>query len=277
MGTFFFQLKKCFVLKAEIEYDIKNFIYSSQDDSLLRVFFNRTFVDRHPKVYFINMNQNSYEFSKLIPFKFLEENSRKSYLLRQQYLEVTYDDHFNLIKNPMSLFADENRLNDVSRYIDKMKTNFKTKFNRHTLQLPLLRDDFDSQLDDDLFEQYYLQVQNVTDHCKPINLNYRRAYVINHISGFDFHTRTGHRFAEFNFIPIFFKICLEVLNPNKNNYSTLCINLLNSFSLFLNLSIFDLYDHLYNHICKLKSILHSFYHFLLSLSGFLVRKIKNEL
>ena len=92
------------------------------------------------------------------------------YRIKVEVTEMASSDRFNWIKNPLSLFLEGNNLQDVDKYLENLFRNFKRVFSVKTLNLPLREQHFKYELDNELFDQYYKQVQNLSDNSAPANL-----------------------------------------------------------------------------------------------------------
>lgn len=113
-----------------------------------------------------------------------------------------------------------------------MMKNYQDLSNFNTLSLPLHYPNFNGAIDNQLFDQFYYLIQNITDYNLKPNLNYKRFFILNF---YDFLTPS---------IPE---------TPCFNLYAKLIINLLNTLSLWLDHSILDLY--VYVHIFIFKFII----------------------
>lgn len=100
-----------------------------------------------------------------------------------EIFEMQRYDRFEFIKNfPKNLFYESTAINDVTTYLDNLKRKFKKLYNYTTLDIILENEnpsDFNTEISDLLFEQFYLQKQNISDYYKSLSYNYN-------ISGFQF-------------------------------------------------------------------------------------------
>ena len=146
------------------------------------------------------------------------------------------------------MFYKESNLKDVNRYIRQLMTNFEQQFGLATLNLPL--DQYNHRrIDDELFAQYYAQVQNVSDHSAPSNENYVREYAINFFDSPYTHQNGTYITYEF----VWFRKVVSI--TNDLNYATLIVSLLNVISLWLDLCILELHVYL-DQILKLFLAVH---------------------
>ena len=261
--TFFFVNKKCFKLKQEIEYDWKQFYFENQKNEVLKIYFNRSFIHQDQRVtHLMSRVENTIQFIK-IDLNFKTRYIKFACLIYQEPFELTHDDKFNFIKNPLSLFYGENDVNDPDRYLKRL-IDFKRGLS--TLNLPLEEDAFNNEIDDDLFEQYYLQIQNVTDHQTPAKSNYKRIFATNY---YNVDSDTSKPDLSLHLIPFKKKLTIT----NSDNFTKLILNLLNAFSTWFGLGVFDL--HVYVHLLfdKIKSILIFTYWLILDFERFILIRL----
>lgn len=150
--------------------------------------------------------------------------------------QVKYKDRFknlkNLLKNPLSMLLGEIDLNDADQYLNNLVNN---RFGIRTLNLVLEQQDFEHEIRDHLFEQFFSQVQNASDHSTPIDLDYKREFAINHVK---FHSDREPDDSHLSFALIFMK--KRILATNDSNYALLTISLLNVLYLWFELAVLDL-------------------------------------
>ena len=158
-------------------------------------------------------------------------NYSYSYFVKSELYKVEFIDRFNLIKNPMSIFYGKNHLNDIDQYCLKLLKNYKRKIGYATNNLPLRDLLFKSSINNQLFEQYYLQVQNYSDYHLPRDLNYKRLFIINYYETKIFSKESSH----FEFQPLFYIKNLVI--ENQDNYPKLILNCLNLLSMWFNANI----------------------------------------
>ena len=243
IDEFFFLNEKCFkiILKMEYHRDQFHFSFDSNFDSnVLGISFRSKFIHRKPC--FMTKPKDKIQFSKLL--KLDRVMFRKSILISQELFELKYYDKFNFIKNPSSLFYGEN---DAVHYLSNLLNNFKRSSNHlRTLKLQLGEKHFNDEIDDDLFEQYYLQVQNVTDNYLSTDSNYQRLLAINYYSEERRDSYLHRETPDFIFNLTFYKKVITI--TNRDNHSRLIINLLNILSIWFDLGVLDL--HTYVHKIK---------------------------
>ena len=254
---FFLSNEKCFKIILEMEYHRDQFHFFFESN-VLEIFFNRKFINR---VFFMTKPKNKIQFSKLIKLNFKYTNRFvKSVLISQELFELKYYDKFNFIKNPLSVFYGEN---DAAHYLSNLLNNFKRSFNHlRTLKLPLEENHhFSGEVDDDLFEQYYLQVQKIIDNYLSTDSNYQRLLAINYYLEENKYSQT----PDFIFNLIFYKKVITI--TNRDNHIRLIINLLNILSIWFDLGVLDL--HIYVH--KIKFIFIFIHKLLLEIERFILK------
>ena len=121
--------------------------------------------------------ENTIQFIKNDLYFIDDDNEEYVYSIYQEPFELIHNDEFHFIKSPLSLLYGVNDVNDPDKYL-KSLINFRRGLS--TLNLPVEKEAFHNEIDDDLFEQYYLQVQNITDHQIPTNTNYKRIFATNY-------------------------------------------------------------------------------------------------
>ena len=239
--TFYFLNEKCFKFVQDVEYCRSHLFHASKLE-ILKIFLLRSLVYQEQKVVnFMTKFKSRMQFSKTIDLHFLNPRRKKAYTIDQERFKIIRNDKFNLINNPLSLVYGENDLNDADKYLNKLMIYFANRFNLQTTNLPIQKSDFSDEIDDDLFEQYYLQVQNITDHQMPPNSNFKRSFAKNNLEQYIF---VDNKLPDISFGLIFFKKVIKI--TNEDNYTKLIVNLLNVLSLWFDLGILDLHCYVYN-------------------------------
>lgn len=128
-------------------------------------------------------------------------------------------------------------INEASVYLNSMQDLFKSKFKLNTRAIPFYHFD-DAEIDDELFDQLFLQIQNQTDYYYPHNRNSDfQIYSSYHTEmwrdnqGFVYH-------STFEFYPSMF--IQRTVISNDDNWGKLIQSILNSLSIFVDLSILDI-------------------------------------
>lgn len=131
------------------------------------------------------------------------------------------------------MFLPEVPINEAGAYLNNMQTIFKDQFNLNTRAIPFYDFD-DSEIDDDLFEQLYLQVQNQTDHNYPHNRNCEFQSYSSYQT--QMWSDINHPTLEFYASPFIQRTVIS----NADNFGKLIQSILNSLSLWVDLSILDI-------------------------------------
>lgn len=159
------------------------------------------------------------------------------YEISQESFVVVYEDKFLelklLISDPLSFFRDQNNLNDVDAYLGGLIRNYKETYHLATLNLPINQTQFDIEIDDDLFAQFYSQVQNKSDYEQPANLNYRRE--------FDIHNVKHNIEYEADFLFYLDYFSKVVVYTNDDSYPKLILSLLNVLCIWFHCGVLDLH------------------------------------
>ena len=132
--------------------------------------------------------------------------------------------------------------------MNKMINYYERKYKLKTLSLPVEQDFFDDEINDDLFEQYYLQESTPMDSNK---FFYREKYQ----KSLAFNYKKEEKFSEsspdLNYIAMALK--RKATFTNEDNFAKLILNLLNALSLWFDLGVLDCHVYIV-HIFKLKYI-----------------------
>ena len=266
ISTFFFQRKKCFQIKLIMNYYKKSF-YFNDDLSVLEVYLNRS-IAKHYNYYFFFKKRNTMELSEIYKFslniyKYAFTDWKISYEIELELNELEFIDKFRAFRNPLILWYGENDIYDVTSYLNRLKTKFNQDFNFSTSELFINEDDFKLQIENDLFHQYFLQIQNKTDFQAIKSRNFTRSFYLNYYSvNQEFNiVRKPH----FKFIAKFFRVKLVI--SNEDSFVKLILNLINILSFWFNWFPFDFYIYffkinlfikfLYNSLIRLKDYLNS--------------------
>ena len=229
--TFYMIDKKCFQLKININYELHQFYFKNEpENTVLKVDFYSPFILRSRGATFFAKKRDKFHFSKpvnLMPYK--------RYSVSQELYDIYYNDRFQVLKNPMSIFK-ESYLNDADLYLKSLRDDFKERYNATTMSIPLEKPDFQLKIDDQLFRDYYYAEQSPKDQSTPGNLNYERQYFLNYIKEQSL-GREEDIVLNFEFNLIFRNEKLEILN--EDNWAKLILNLINVLSIWLSLNMFE--------------------------------------
>ena len=257
---FYYLNLKCFETIFRPPFKVEDF-YFKANKLVLYVFLNDFIKRQHAFVYFLYREKES----KQIGGSFLYEirNSFKSCYLKYAYdiefqlIKIEREDKFELLKNPSSLFYGTTAINDASKYLETMKQKFKNEHGLTSLDT-ILDDEFKLEIDDLLFKQFYLQIQNLSDHNGLTSLNFKQNI---------YNIYSQMKLLQLDDFDFSFSLSLinrQVEISNEDNYTKLIISILNALSFWLGLCILDLSAvnfnfnlHLYQLLFKFKLYLHS--------------------
>ena len=224
--VFFFIDLKCFMLRQLVWYSREQFEFREERE-VLKIYFNEIISRTSRNVYFMSRIPNTLQLSKINRFFFDDHGyDHSAFTVSQEIYLVRFEDEFNWLKNPFSLFSE----NDVDKYIASLASSFREKHNSTTLYLPLAEDAFDYSINDTLFEQFYNETERSYNE-KTANTNYRRLFAINNLK---MRYQTTDQ-ANFAFTVIFFRKTVVV--TSEHTFLGLVLNVLNCFILWYNVAI----------------------------------------
>lgn len=237
---FYYFNMKCFEIEFRLEFEEKDF-YFTDGKYITAISFNKTFANQVKIVYFIFKYKNLKQFSGIFRYKVgnLEKRPKdfRKYDIIFELFEIEKIDRFELLKNPMKLFYRPNNINDPTSYLNNLIEVFNKRYNLSTREIILenVDNNFKLEINDVLFQQFYLQFQNETDrnYASSTNLNLMLYNIYNQEN---FNDEEG---ATFNYA-----ISLgsrQVLITNEDNYTRLVQTILNTLSLWLNVCVLDLF------------------------------------
>ena len=265
---FYFLDKKCFKIQQDMEYDRAQFNLL-ENKNVVKINFNRTFTHKKGlNIYFFTKISNTIQFSQLtnLVLFFLSDHYnhyRYIYFVNQKIVEQEYS-LFNLVQNPFSLYDK----NDENSYFINLINDFEQNKKLRSLNLPLERKKSNKEIDDDLFEQHYKQIENM--HQKSTkNLNSQKLFITNNVRRkfYDyFYPDPDFRF-ELNFVKN------RILITNEDNFFKLILNLLNVLSQWADLCILDLYVYVYYAYHKTVFIFTTFHRMLIRIHTFLFEHV----
>lgn len=243
--TVFYHNMKCLILRTYITYRFTEFSFIANPLYAfpIALYLNKSF-DKNTNVYFLSKRAGSYEFTELNLLKIKDDNNRKlKYQIRHELLEISINDQFTYIKKPLSIFYKSNNLLQATSYLSSMKENFQRKYEHTSLLTVEVGKDNHFEIDDNLFHQFYLQEQNVTDHRYPNNPNSIRQVFNNYIQFSKIEKSEGEQEADFDFFCSFF--VLKTVVTNKDTLAKLIQQILNSLSTWFNICLLDLHTYLF--------------------------------
>ena len=222
---FFFLHLKCFRITIDREYNRTEFHFAASNQVLKVNFTNRFLNQKRSKTVFFMTKTNETEFSNVA--NLLYYYSRTLYSAEQSELTVKYEDRFRFMKRFFSTCEDE--FSDLDGQLRDRKS---FAFNFKTLKIPLEKEDFDFELQDDLSEQFFIQINSESTGISLDSLDYQKTFVFNQL-------RTKKSDSKFSFDLILIKKIL--LAKNEENFAKLVLNLLNVLFLWFDLGILDLH------------------------------------
>lgn len=238
-----------FSLKLNMSYGLKQF-YFSESPEVFRVKFHWSFISGDAgKFHFFTTRSNTMQFSKILkmrkfrPYEYFVASY--FYSISQELFLTQVSDKFQTMKrffqNPLSFFSGHDDLEDVNVYLFRLLRGFKELHNKVTLSLPLSKDLFDLEVDEQAFEDY-LSETDEADRWAPISSNYRREYAVNYlrndyqsyanVNDIDNETRPDLSFSLIHFKKV-------IVATNDYNYAKFIVNLLNVLSTWFSLKLLD--------------------------------------
>lgn len=173
-SAFFLQNMKCFQIDVALVYEEKTFLFL-EDPFALKFWLRRNLTTNDRTVYFTCKHHRSKQLNMMNPFKFGSDRrkfKKSKFQIKLELLRTVYNEAklFEYLRNPWSLLLGSRDISDATVYFDGMASQFKQLFNS-TTKLMVLDRDFELELDDQLFLQYFAQIQNVSDFYYPISNN----------------------------------------------------------------------------------------------------------
>ena len=246
LNHLYYSTMKCFEIDLKIIYENDDFSFLD-DKFILKIHLNKKFRKSSRQVFFHYRQMSSvqklgagflYNIGK-IGKRHSKEPSFHNYELEFRQFDTKIKDNFEILKNPIKLFGKQVNENDISGYFNRMKEKFKDDFNLTTGDLLLDNDLMKIEIDNDLFEQFYLQIQNVSDHSSLTSFSYKITGYHLFSKHYDGYTKEPDFSFSFSFLS------RQVEMTNEENYTKLLITILNALSLWLHISILDIYIYLF--------------------------------
>ena len=261
---------KCFEIQLKVRFSEQD-LYTMPSKNFIGYVIHPKFLEgfekhaRKNKVYFMFRRPGSSQFTNSFYFNIQPVDEKYyDYQITFEYFRIVKEDKFESLKDPRKLFYETININDATPYIENLVGNFR---NDHRLTTRLLsledhedsrwKSSFELEVDDELFRQYYSQVQNVSDHKYPACTDSKKAF---------YSIYTQYNVNRFNRTGFSFSISIvsrETNISNEDNYTKLVQNFINSLALWLNISILECYlyvgklfivfDLLYKGLLKLKN------------------------
>ena len=230
----------CLEFQVNVKFDEDDF-YILANKFILHIYFKNSFTLRTKKAYLFYRESGQKEVGDLVEFAIGpdQRGNQPIYEIVLELIKVERNDEFEDLKDPRRLFFGKRRTTDVNDYLNEMQAKFSSGNlkNFTTNEFLLEQADFDKEIDNNLFQQFFLQVMNVTDHQRPASLNYKLTHTNFYSKRIDLNINT---YFQFTVLPISKRVEIS----NEDNFAKLIQNLLNTLSLWLNISISDLVVHL---------------------------------
>ena len=262
LAHFYYLNLKCFeiVLKPYFKEDF----YFEASKLVMDVYLNDDIYRQHSSAYFLYRDRKSKQIGGSYLYQIGNPPKRRdhkyTYVIEFQLIKIKREDKFEILKNPVSFFFETTAINDATNYLEIMKQKFNNKYGLASRDT--LLDDFKLEINDLLFKQFYLQIQNLTDHNGLTSLNFEQSVY--------------NMYTQKIYIPLdnpdftfsISSISRQVEISNEDNYTKLIISILNAVSFWLGLCVFDLSAvyvnrsfkptlNLYQLLFKIKFYLHS--------------------
>ena len=226
---------KCFKINLKVGYREEDF-FSLRDKTVLKIYFNRTIVNQFWYVILVHQQDDFSEIGG--GFEFLigqDEKFRFSYSIEFEMFKIVQKDKFELLKDPRRLFHKKVEVNDA-KTAETMRKQFKDMYSL-TISKPLDRD-FDLEVDNELFKQH---AKSFLDQATFKSQNFEKKIANTYTNIHRSSTNSNH--PDFSFSFSF--LVREVEITNNENPSKLVVDVLNTFSLWLNVCILDMGAWLY--------------------------------
>lgn len=262
---FYFLNQKCFEFKLDIKFKEIDF-YTMTTKNILGIYFKNAFANQFEQVYFVfrrsaHVKQLSNRF--LYKLKNVHTGLYFKYEINFELFVIDREDKFEALKSPKSLFFKSSKINDAKEYLENMLSNFKGEYGLATKEIILDSGDFELEIDDELFQQYYTQIQNISDHdWLPVSLNSKQSI-------YNAYTQYNYGTKELNHSGFLFSISLmrrKLIKTNEDNYAKLIQSILNALSLWLNICVLDLIPYLNMALKQLNNLYHLLVQFRLKIA-----------
>lgn len=231
--TFYFLIKKCLAIHLEISYEkYAQFYFGDKQTSVvLKVNFNRPFIESHKVISFLTKKKNRLHLSRSNELDYSDPT--KSYLAQQTVVGYYYADKFRLFKQLLSLFKSlqfESYPN-VDDYLAELRQSFLTKHNASTLDLPLEQQDFHLKINSTLFREHYYREHYPNDRRLPDDLVYQNEQAVHSVYAISDQWMPNFQFG-------FRKLSFVHVNRSENQLCKTILTFLNGLCFWLNIRMF---------------------------------------
>lgn len=225
ISHFFLQKYKCFQVDYYMNYNlIKNLIIMD----IIEFKFKKELADK--KCLFTSKAKGTDDFSEYYSLNLGMEN-----LVSFSYYNVSYNDQYQTVKNPMLLFKEGLRINDVTDFMNQLRKEAKA-FNFSTKLIPLyIEDEYkDLEINDDLFENLNSNYIKEKEETGLKDLNYERSFFFSRL----YSTKT----KELGSLKVN-RIIFSGTTKSESNIELLIV-FLNAFLFWFNFYLIDFIDFL---------------------------------
>ena len=173
---FFFMHSKCFRITIHRDYERRQFHFST-NSLVFKMNFTDRFLNERRTVFFMTKT-NETEFSNVVDlvYKSVSETTRNRYLVEQSEYTVKYEDHLSFFKRFLTTSYKDD-FDGLGGQLPEMKSN---EFSFKTLKVPIEKEDFGCDLQNDLFDQLSIQIKAETIH-NVLDSNYSQIFVFNYL------------------------------------------------------------------------------------------------
>ena len=206
--SFYLLSKKCFSIKPrKIAFTKRSFFFENST-TVLKVNFNRSFIMNRTVSFLTKKRNKALELGRLIDLKL---RNGSYYSVSQEMFDIEHDDRFVYIKNPSYFFENltDNYLNDIDRFLGNLMNKFKMRHNLTTLAIPLMAENFNLEIDDRKFDQFF-HMEDAMNRNQTVNPNYKRQFDINYLEEFDEMFENREMRPDFTFKLLFLKKMIKV-------------------------------------------------------------------
>lgn len=238
--TAYYQARKCFKIIQNVQYGRAQFyLRLSEKNVVLRINFNRTFIEkRNPLIFFTTPELAYLDKGNRLHY---DQQPHRTYQMSTFSFFFHYFDKFLFISDPLALFYEQNDVNDINKYLNRLKESFRAAYNATTWNLPLESDEFHLNINNSLFRQHYYETQYHRDQRTPENFVYQKESFYYLIDRYDrSEPMNGSVNFEYYFCPFSFSRMGQV-KTQEDNLAKIVLNLMNALSLWFNLNLLHTY------------------------------------
>lgn len=168
-----------------MSYTLKQF-YFLDSGEVLQVAFNKEFFRDRQTIHFLTHRTNTMQFSKILKIRTFASTDALGdyhyYVSQELFLHRHFDRLYfikNLFKNPLALFGSHDDVDDANGYLSRLSRGFKEAHKKVTLNLPIRKELFDLEIDENAFDHYFSDNYE-QDERKPFSSIYQREFAINY-------------------------------------------------------------------------------------------------